>query len=277
MNISTPYATDYVSAQRTPPWWRRTFPGLSFYCAMFGVVVGAGRRAKRGRYGDAEWVESSRQVVLALEAIGARLTIDGLAGYTALDGPAVIIGNHMSTLETFVLPSILRPIRPVAYVVKRELVDMPVFKHVMRARQPIVVGRSSPREDLKIVLEEGEARLRAGISIVVFPQTTRVAAWVPSEFNSIGVKLAKRAGVPVVPLALRSDAWGIGRWVKDIGWIRPELPVRLAFGQPLTVTGNGRDAQEALVRFIDEHMRAWGVPVREAAALPAASAGQDGG
>lgn len=269
MNLPSDYATDYTSPARTPTWWRRAFPGLSFYAELVGVVGSAARIAKQGRYGDAEWVESSRHVVRALERIGVRLTIEGLAGYRALDGPAVVIGNHMSTLETFVLPSVLRPIRPVTFVVKRELVEMPVFKHVMIARSPVVVGRTNARDDLRIVLEEGEAKLRAGLSIIVFPQTTRAAVWAPSDFNSIGVKLARRAGVPVVPLALRSDAWGIGRLIKDIGWIRPERPVHLAFGEPLTVTGNGREAQEEIVRFISGHLQAWGVQFLPPTASPA--------
>jgi 1-acyl-sn-glycerol-3-phosphate acyltransferase len=265
MTPSLPFPSDYVSPPSAPGWVRRSFPGLCFYLSLVRIVFGAAHRAKRGRYDDQQWVDSSLDAVRALEAIGVRMTIEGLGHFSGLGGPAVVIGNHMSTLETFVLPGVLQPHRPVTFIVKRQLVEMPVFKHVMIARRPIVVGRANPREDLKTVLDEGEARLRAGISVIVFPQTTRAASWSPAEFNSIGVKLAKRAGVPVVPLALRSDAWGIGRRMKDFGPIRPQLPVRIEFGAPLTVSGNGREAQEALVRFISTRVRAWGVPVIEAA------------
>jgi 1-acyl-sn-glycerol-3-phosphate acyltransferase len=85
--------------------------------------------------------------------------------------------------------------------------------------------------------------------------------WKPGEFNSIAVKLAKRAGVPVVPLAVRTDFWSTGKLVKDFGPIRPERAVRVSFGDPLTVTGNGRDAQAAVVAFITAKMQAWGVPI----------------
>jgi 1-acyl-sn-glycerol-3-phosphate acyltransferase len=40
----------------------------------------------------------------------------------------------MSTLETFVLPYLIAPHRPMTFVVKKSLVEYPVFKHVMRAR-----------------------------------------------------------------------------------------------------------------------------------------------
>ena len=266
MHPVSPYATDYVSPAGTPGWFRRTFPSVVFYPRLFGIVFRASGRAKRGRYDDAAWIGSSSDTLQLLESLGASVSVENLAAYRAVAGPAVIIGNHMSTLETFLLPTILRPVRPVTFVVKRQLVEMPVFKHVMRSRDPVVVGRANPREDLKTMLEEGEARLRAGVSVIVFPQKTRAPSFTPAEFNSIGVKLAKRAGVPVVPLALRSDAWGLGRLVKDLGPIRPDKPIRFAFGAPITVTGNGREAQDTTVRFISEKLRSWGVPVIEQAA-----------
>ncbi len=266
MHITSPYAQDYISPAGSPGWFGRTFPGATFYPKLFGIVWRAAGLAKRGRYDDAAWVGSSIESVRLIESIGVRVEIENLAAYAGLSGPAVILGNHMSTLETFALPSILRPFRPVTFIVKKQLVEMPVFKHVMRTRDPVVVGRANPREDLKVMLEEGEARLRAGISVIVFPQKTRAPAFIPAEFNSIGVKIAKRAGVPVVPLALRTDAWGLGRLIKDMGWIRPETPARFSFGQPITVTGNGRDAQETTVRFISDKLRAWGLPVIEQAA-----------
>jgi 1-acyl-sn-glycerol-3-phosphate acyltransferase len=129
---------------------------------------------------------------------------------------------------------------------------------VLKARDPVVVERKNPRADLAAVLEGGEARLRQGTSIVVFPQSTRSLSLDPALFNSIGVKLAKRAGAPVVPLALKTDAWGMGALIKDFGRISPLLPVRFAFGEPLSVTGNGKAEHAAVCAFIGEHLRNWG-------------------
>jgi 1-acyl-sn-glycerol-3-phosphate acyltransferase len=263
MRFPSPAAADYRSPPAAPGWLSRALPGAVFYARMASIVWRASRIAKAGSYTDREWVASSLEVVALLESVGVSLTIENIGAFVGVSGPAVVVGNHMSTLETFVLPSVLAPHKPMTYIVKRELVEMPVFKHVMRSRQPVVVGRASARDDLKIVLEEGEARLRSGVSIVVFPQTTRAASWAPAEFNSIAIKLARRAGVPVIPLALRSDAWGIGRLIKDCGPIRPSLPVHFCFGDPLTVSGGGRETHEAVTRFITEKVTAWGVPVLE--------------
>jgi 1-acyl-sn-glycerol-3-phosphate acyltransferase len=167
----------------------------------------------------------------------------------------------MSTLETIFLPSIVQPFKDVTFVVKRAIVKIPIFKHMMLSRDPIIVDRVNPREDLMRVLTEGAAHLRNGRSIIVFPQTTRTLVFDPAHFNTIGIKLAREAGVPIVPVAVRSDAWGIGKFVKEFGKIDVSLPVRLAFGPPLTVEGRGTATHQAVIRYISDQLQAWGCAV----------------
>jgi 1-acyl-sn-glycerol-3-phosphate acyltransferase len=256
-------AGSYRSPAAAPSRLAAAFPGLAFYRRAAGIVWRAGRQAARGRYDDAAWSRSSLAIFRALEKAGVRIAIDGADHFLALEGPCVFIGNHMSTCETFLLPTIIRPSKPVTFIVKRELTEYPVFGHVMRSRDPILVGRSNPREDLKAVLEGGVRRLQAGISIIVFPQTTRTPVFDPAAFNSIGVKLAKRAQVPVVPVALKTDAWGNGRIVKDVGRIDPTREVRFAFGEPLRVQGTGAAEHQQVVDFIRRNLLAWGGTVQD--------------
>lgn len=225
---------------------------------MTRVVFRAARLARAGAYTDEAWMRSSFGIVQALESVGCRLTVEGVRLFRGLDRPCVFIGNHMSTLETFVLPWVIRQHRPVTFVVKESLVTYPVFKHVMKSRDPVVVGRRNAKEDFTTVMREGTKRLEAGTSIVVFPQTTRTVRFDPAHFNSIGVKLARRAGAPVVPFALRTDAWGnSGTLVKDFGRIEPRHPIHFAFGEPLTVAGTGKAENQAIIQFIQEHLAAW--------------------
>jgi 1-acyl-sn-glycerol-3-phosphate acyltransferase len=238
-------------------------PGLAFYSHVFPIIFHAGVKAKRGRYDDAEWQQSSLTTVRALEAAGVRFDVSGLEHVAAVEGPCVFIGNHMSTLETFVLPVILLPFKKVTFVVKQSLMDYPVFGHVMRSRDPIAVGRTNAREDLKAVLEGGAARLGKGISLVIFPQTTRVPEFNPKEFNTIGIKLAKRADVPVIPFALKTDAWGNGKLVKDFGRIDPSRTAHFAFAAPLRVQNRGTEEHEEIVKFITSRLTAWGGVVKE--------------
>ncbi len=248
----------------TEPHRRRSFlskvflsPQFMFYPQYFVIVLVNGLKAKRGVYGDGEWAESSLDVMRALENVGVRVEVTGMDNMRKFDGPAVFIANHMSTLETMVLPCLIQPVKSTTFIVKKSLLTMPVFGHVMRSRDPIVVGRVNPREDLKAVLEEGTERLRNGRSVIVFPQSTRTATFRPEEFNSLGVKLAARAGVPVVPVALKTDAWGIGRYIKEFGPIDNRKVVRFAFGAPMTVAGRGADEHEKVVAFIRGKLEEW--------------------
>ena len=163
----------------------------------------------------------------------------------------------MSTLETFILPCMIQPWKPVTFVVKRSLLTYPFFGPLMRSRDPVVVDRVNPREDLESVLRGGEERLKKGLSIVVFPQSTRMEQFDPEKFNTIGVKLARRAKVPIIPIALRTNFWTNGSIIKDVGWIYPERTVHVRFGEPIRIVGIGKEEHNHIVEFIQSSLAEW--------------------
>lgn len=248
----------YVSAKREAPALARRLPSATFYSRLaIGPMRWLCRLAAQGRSDDAAWVHGSDWAADIFEDLGGVIDIRGLENVASLSGPCVFIANHMSTLETFLLPGIIRPMRPVTFVVKRSLVEMPFFGPVMRSRDPIAVDRKNPREDLKEVLEGGRERLANGISIVVFPQSSRSPHFDRSHFNTIGVKLAAAANVPALPLALKTDAWGMGNKIRELGPIRPDLPVRFNFGEPLRMSGKGKNEHVRICDFIESSLNEW--------------------
>lgn len=252
--------SSYSSAMKTEqkrPLLAKIWPSLYFYSRFIGVVFRASSLAKTGRYDGRMWAASSLEVLRLLERVGVMIEISGLEELTRFEGPCVIIGNHMSMMETLILPVMVQPLKPVTFVVKESLLTYPVFQHVMRSRNPVAVTRNNPRQDLKIVLEEGEDRLGKGVSIIVFPQTTRTSTFDPSQMSSIGVKLAKKAGVPVVPLALKTDAWMNGKYIKDFGRLSVKKRVFFAFGPHLEVVGKGNEELRVVADFIGEKLAGW--------------------
>lgn len=244
---------------RKLPFLSRVLPGptLAFYPRFYWIVRRSGRRALRGRYGGNEWAESSCEVMRALEDVGVRFELTGMDNLRKVRGPVVLIGNHMSTLETMVLPCIIQPVREVTFIVKHSLIKTPVFGPVMRSRDPIVVGRVNPRDDFRTVMEKGTEKLSSGVSIIVFPQSTRSHEFSPEDFNTLGIKLAQRAGVPVLPIALKTDAWGIGRPVKDFGPIDRAKKVFMKFGEPMVIDGRGVEEHQKIIAFIRESLHTW--------------------
>ena len=248
----------YSSQHSSAGIFSRMMPSLSFYSRLFlGPVRWLCARASKGLCDDTAWVYASAWVADLVERMGCPIEIEGMNAIEAVDGPCLFVANHMSTLETFMLPAMIRQRRPVTFVVKKSLTTMPFFGPVMCTRNPIVVGRTNPREDLTAVLEGGLERLKNGISIIVFPQHTRSLEFNPQMFNSIGVKLAKRAGVPIVPLALKTDAWGQGTKIKELGPVKVGMTVRYNFASPISITGQGKEEQAAICQHIARHLGQW--------------------
>ena len=134
---------------------------------------------------------------------------------------------------------------------------IPYFKEILLAMNAVAVTRTNPREDLKTVLSEGKKVLQSGRSIIVFPQATRSEKFDPEKFNTIGVKLAKSAGVPVVPLALKTDFLGNGKYIRDMGPIHPEKEVYFEFAPAMQITGNGQEQHRQIIEFIQSRLDCW--------------------
>ena len=233
-------------------------PTIPFYYDLLKIVVKGSRLGKNGVYNRYEWVNSALAVFDAVENAGVKVHIEGMDNLKKFDGTAVIIGNHMSSMETMIPVAVVQPVKSVVYVIKKELIDFPFFGNIVGARYPIVVGRSNPREDLKIVIEEGSNRLSNGRSVLIFPQRTRSMIFKRDEFNSLGVKLAKKNNVPVVPMAVLTDAWSNGKKLKDFGPIDPAKPAYFSFGEPITVESKGQEEHEQVLEFISGKLKEWG-------------------
>ena len=146
-----------------------------------------------------------------------------------------------------------------SFVVKQSLLDSWLLGAVLREAKAIAVSREDPRKDLRTVLTEGAACLARGRCVCVFPQTTRMRTFDPERFNSLGVKLAKRAGVPVLPVALRTDLWACGKIVKDLGRVYPERPVMFHFGEPIATEGNPKEVHARVLEFMQKNLTRMGV------------------
>jgi 1-acyl-sn-glycerol-3-phosphate acyltransferase len=230
---------------------------LYFTYKYIDIVFKTRKVAVRKMYDTKAWTDSSLYILRFIEKAGGVFHITGMDNITKPEGPVLFISNHMSTLETMILPCIIGPLKELTFVVKESLVKHPLFGDVMRSRNPIVVGRTDPRKDLEAVMNGGAELLKNGVSIVIFPQSTRSLDFKPEEFNSLGVKLARKAGVQVVPVALKTDFWGNGKMVKELGPIDMHKPIHIKFGEPMTITGNGKEEHLKIIDFIKSSLEEW--------------------
>jgi 1-acyl-sn-glycerol-3-phosphate acyltransferase len=228
---------------------------IYFAGAILREIDRSRRQALAGRYDDEAWAKSSHNIFKIIEGVGGRFHLSGIDNIRNACGPVVFISNHMSALETMVFPCIIAPLKQVTFVVKESLVKGNFFGPVMRSRDPIAVGRASPKEDLQEVMTKGQELLAKGVSIIIFPQNTRQVEFVPEEFNSLGVKLAKKAGVQVIPVAIKTDFWGNGTLIKDFGPLNRQEPIYMAFGEPISISGTGKEEHRRVTEYISTHLK----------------------
>ena len=94
-------------------------------------------------------------------------------------------------------------------------------------------------------------------AILLFPQSTRRKDVDPASFNSLAVKLAKKAGVKVVPVAIKTDFWENGRLVKDLGPLNRKKEIYFNFGKPIEIKGNGKEENQDIIEFIQKNLEQW--------------------
>jgi 1-acyl-sn-glycerol-3-phosphate acyltransferase len=152
---------------------------------------------------------------LARVLCGLQFRVQGLEQLPA--GPIIILAKHSSTWETLALPQLFPPY---TYVLKRELMWIPLFGWALALLKPIAINRNAGRRALDQVVEQGRARLANGISVLVFPEGTRVPPGENHRWGLGGAALAAATGYPVVPVAHNAGHfWRRRQFLKRAGTI----------------------------------------------------------
>jgi 1-acyl-sn-glycerol-3-phosphate acyltransferase len=166
----------------------------------------------------------SRLIVRAAERLcGMRYRVLGADRIPGV--PCIILSNHQSAWETLAFQTIFPP---QVWVVKRELLWLPLFGWGLAMLSPIAIDRGSGSRALRQMLEQGRDRLARGFSIVIFPEGTRVAPGERRDFHPGGAWLAAQTAAPVVPVAHNAG----GSWPRNAFLKRPGL-VTVSIGEPL--------------------------------------------
>jgi 1-acyl-sn-glycerol-3-phosphate acyltransferase len=157
-------------------------------------------------------------------------------------GAHVSMWKHSSAWETIAQASIFPP---QAWVLKRELMWIPMVGWAVRCLKPIAINRNAGATAVNQVVEQGKQRLAAGMWILIFPEGTRVAPGESRKYGISGALLASRAGCKIVPVAHNAGAyWPRRSWVKRRGVIRVRIGP--------AIDAAGRDPRE-----LNDQVRAW--------------------
>lgn len=141
------------------------------------------------------------------------------------DQAGLIFCKHQSAFETLALLVIFPPS---VFILKQELIRIPVWGWALSTLKPIAIDRSAKSQALKQVLREGVARIRSGYWVILFPEGTRVAPGEKGHYGSSGGLLAHSAQCPVVPVAHNAGTY----WRKN-GFLKYPGTIQVVIGPAL--------------------------------------------
>jgi 1-acyl-sn-glycerol-3-phosphate acyltransferase len=116
----------------------------------------------------------------------------------------ILACKHQSAWETF---SLYAAIDDPTYILKRELMWLPLFGWYMWKEGLIPVDRSAGMAALARMTARAREALAAGRQIVIFPEGTRRLPGAEPSYKPGLLYLYAKAGVPCVPMALNSGLY----------------------------------------------------------------------
>jgi 1-acyl-sn-glycerol-3-phosphate acyltransferase len=193
------------------------------------------------------WVDSVLWLLRVLCRLDYR--VEGIENLSA--GNGIVLLKHSSAWETIAQ---LRIFPEQTWVLKRELMWVPVFGWVLWLLQPIAIDRRGGGAAVQQVLEQGRARLAAGLWVMIFPEGTRMPVGETRRYGMSGALLAAAEGLPVVPVAHNAGYF----WPRR-GWLKKPGTIRVVIGPPIETQGvEPRAVNERAQQWVEETLAGLG-------------------
>lgn len=182
--------------------------------------------------------------------LGIRVRVSGFehlpVGQTT---PAVLLVKHQSTLETFLIPTLMP--HPLAFVFKKELLSVPFFGWAIGRLDMIHIDRNQRAQAFNKVVEQGRQLLARGVWIIMFPEGTRIPRGQKGVYETSGTRLAVQTGAPVIPIAVSSaKCWPRRAFLKTPG------VVDVSIGKPIPSVGrHHKELMQEVEAWIETEMR----------------------
>jgi 1-acyl-sn-glycerol-3-phosphate acyltransferase len=198
---------------------------------------------------------------IALAMLWARLIVGGLSYICGInlqmsgrehlpkDGAVLIASAHQSAFDTMIWLTLLPRC---CYVLKQELLRIPLFGWLIRRTGMIAVDRSGGANALRHLLRESDRAVREGRQIVIFPEGTRAHPGERLPLQPGVAAVAARTRLPVIAVATDSGhCWSRRAFRKYPGTIHIRIHPPLPAGLP----------REALMRALEDRFHTVGEPV----------------
>ncbi len=210
----------------------------ALFCLTIGLFLSLPKRYKYFLY----W----NKFAIAWLTICCGVKIDIKGQENTPNHPVVILSNHQSPWETIFLYYFFSP---VSAILKKELLSIPLFGWSLALLKPIAIDRKRKLTARQAILQQGKNRLEQNISILIFPEGTRVQVGQNKKYQSGGAVLAIEAGATVLPVSHNAgNFWPSGRFLKYPGTIKVNI------GKPIATAGrSARELTEEVENWIKQN------------------------
>ena len=202
-------------------------------------------------------VDKSGDLVLALARLWSRviLGVPGVKLEVKMRAPLepgrpyVFMPNHASMVDIWAvfvaIPASFR------FIAKKQLASIPLFGWAMAAGRFIFIDRQNAASARR-TMDEASRRIRAGQSVVIFPEGTRTRDGRLMPFKKGGFHLAIDSGAAVVPVAIKGSREVMPR---GAALIRAGT-VTLEVDAPIPTTGLTTSDRDALIEKVRSRVAA---------------------
>ena len=203
------------------------------------LLVGLALCPYKARYAvTLSWAQSV--MWLLKHACGLDYVVDGRQNIPADNH--ISMWKHSSSWET-IAQIVVFP--PQSWVLKHELMWIPVVGWAIRLMRPIAIDRGSGHVAVNRVVEQGKAELARGMWVLIFPEGTRMPAGETRRYGVSGALLAKQTGRLIIPVAHDAGSY----WPRR-GLIKKPGTIRVVIGP--AIDPRGSDPRE-----INERVQSW--------------------
>lgn len=143
--------------------------------------------------------------------------------------PVIFACKHQSAWETIALQTFLPP---AAWILKRELLWIPIFGWGLACIKPIAINRGDKKAALRSVIDQGIKAHQQGRNIMIFPEGTRTSYGEQQNYKAGAAKLAIATEAKVVPVAHNA-----GKYWKRHGITKYPGTIKVAIGKPIDTKG----------------------------------------
>ncbi len=155
-------------------------------------------RDEKVREGVAEWAR------FMVELSGSTVEVIG-EEHIPRDTAVVFIGNHQGYFDIPILLGYVNKTK--AFISKIEILKVPLLSDWMKLMQCTFLDRKDMRQSVRAMGEAIET-VKRGYSLVIFPEGTRSRGGPVGDFKAGSLKLALKAGVPIIPVTI-DGSWRI--------------------------------------------------------------------